>query len=93
MVAINKLKSNDLKQKVQIYHGNTFLFISEFDDENIFNFIINEFGNDYLLKNFEGNVNGIDSYGRAPIHYLVKTFTVLLTKFLPLPKMAFLKKQ
>ena len=77
MDTINGLKSYDLKQKVHIYRCNTFLFISEFDDENIFKFIINEFGDDYLLKNFEGNVNGIDLYGRAPIHYLAKTFKLM----------------
>lgn len=77
MDTINKFKYTDLKQKAQIYNSNIFLFISEFEDENIFNFIIKEFGDHYLLKNFGGNINGKDLYGRAPIHYLVKAFELM----------------
>ncbi len=77
MDTINKFKYNDLKRKAQIYHCNIFLFISEFEDENIFNFIIKEFGDNFLLKNFGGNINGKDLYGRAPIHYLVKAFNLM----------------
>jgi ankyrin repeat protein len=78
---VKNFNTKDFEKKLCVYEDNIFLLISEYDDTNIVNFLLKHYGFKYLLRSFQYNINGIDNFGRSPIHYLYKS-TKLISMFI-----------